>query len=212
MPPASPIQGKIGEVLAWAPRIECGFGDIACGIDLDANADADGPLNGGAGFLGDVGQDLLEDFTARGGGSRGFRRVRGWKRACAQRSRGRSGDGRRRSRARRAERIFGGIFPRCGSCRCGAGRGSFRGRRGLPKSGLRLRFWRSRRLGWSGRSRRGRFGTTAEEFWQRNNGDDHKHGRKHGNHVVRQNQGLFRPGRYSLRPERLCDRHGRIEL
>ena len=66
LPAACGFQGKISEILTGAGRIECCLGDISSGIDLHADADADNPLNGGEGFFGDVRQNLIENFAARG--------------------------------------------------------------------------------------------------------------------------------------------------
>lgn len=66
LPAARGLLCEIGEVFAGAWRIERCAGDVPRGIDLNAHTDADHTLNGGAGLLGDIGQNLVEDFTARG--------------------------------------------------------------------------------------------------------------------------------------------------
>ena len=66
LPPAGGLQGEVGEILAWAGRIERGIGNVAGGIDVNADGDANDSVDGAEGFLGGVGQNLVEDFTARG--------------------------------------------------------------------------------------------------------------------------------------------------
>ena len=66
MPAAGGFESKVGEILTGATRIERGFRNVARGVDVNADADPNDALNGGAGFLGCLGQDLFEDFTARG--------------------------------------------------------------------------------------------------------------------------------------------------
>ena len=67
MPAAGGFESKVGKILTGAGRIERSLGDVARGIDVNPDADANDSLNGGEGFFGDVGQNLLEDLTARGG-------------------------------------------------------------------------------------------------------------------------------------------------
>ena len=64
LPATSGLHREIGEILTGAGRIERSFGDVSRGIDLNPDADANDTLNGSEGFLGNVGQNLLEDFTA----------------------------------------------------------------------------------------------------------------------------------------------------
>ncbi len=66
LPAAGGFESKVGKILTGATRIERGFSNIACGVDVHADADAHDALNGGASLLGDLGQNLFEDFTARG--------------------------------------------------------------------------------------------------------------------------------------------------
>ncbi len=66
LPAASGLQREIGEVLTGAGRIEGSFGDVSRGIDLNPDADTDDTLNSRERFLGNVGQNLLEDFTPCG--------------------------------------------------------------------------------------------------------------------------------------------------
>jgi hypothetical protein len=66
LPAARGFQCEIGEIRTGSGRIERSLGDIPCGIDLHADADADYSMNGSEGFRGGVGQNLIEDFTARG--------------------------------------------------------------------------------------------------------------------------------------------------
>ena len=74
LPLAGGFQGEIGKILTRTGRIERGFGDVAGGIDVDADSDANDSADGVEGFLGGVGQNLVEDFTASGRrGSRGRR-------------------------------------------------------------------------------------------------------------------------------------------
>ncbi len=82
------MQGEVGEILAGAGRIERGIGDVAGGIDVNADGDADHAMNGGEGFLGDVGQNLVEDFTARERRRGSARRICGRERIGAHGSRG----------------------------------------------------------------------------------------------------------------------------
>ncbi len=65
-PAPDSFHGEVGEVFAGARRIQFGFGDIARGVHVSADADANTALNGGARFFGDVGQNLVENFAARG--------------------------------------------------------------------------------------------------------------------------------------------------
>jgi hypothetical protein len=76
-PAAGGFQGQIGEILAGAGRIESGFGDVAGGINLNANTDANRTGDGGACFFRDVRQNLVKDFAARGRSRGGLLRVRG---------------------------------------------------------------------------------------------------------------------------------------
>ena len=55
MPAAGGFEGEIGKILTRAGRIECGIGDVAGGIDVDADSDANDSVNGVEGFLGCVG-------------------------------------------------------------------------------------------------------------------------------------------------------------
>ena len=66
MPAAGGFESKVGEILTGAGGIERGFRNIARGVDVNADADAHDALNGGAGLLGDLRQNLFEDFTALG--------------------------------------------------------------------------------------------------------------------------------------------------
>ena len=66
MPAAGGFEGEIGKILTRAGRIERGVGDVAGGIDVNADGDANDSVDGVQGFLGGVGQNLVEDFTARG--------------------------------------------------------------------------------------------------------------------------------------------------
>ena len=140
-PAAGGLEGEVGEISAGAGGIEFGGGDGSSGFDVDVDGDADFSLDGGAGFFRDVGQDLIEDFSTAGRGTRRRWRVGGWKSIGAQ---GRGG-GNRTGR--------GGLW-RCGSglflCGefCGIRSGSLRGRRvamlGLRYGRLRLRSRRGR--------------------------------------------------------------------
>ncbi len=65
LPAAGGLLSEIGEILTGAGRIELRLRDVACGIDMNAHADADDSPNRCEGFRGDIGQDLLENFTAR---------------------------------------------------------------------------------------------------------------------------------------------------
>jgi len=66
LPAAGGFESKVGKILTGAGGTERGFGNIAGGVDVNADADAHDALNGGAGLLGDFGQNLFEDFTALG--------------------------------------------------------------------------------------------------------------------------------------------------
>ena len=113
-PAAGGLQGEIREIFAGAGPVEFGCGNVAGRVYVDVDADADGAVNGGASFIGDGGQNLVEDFTASGG--RFGRRwcVRGGKRVRAQGGGRGSGDG-------RLERLFRRWLHRGGLC------GSLRG-------------------------------------------------------------------------------------
>ena len=79
-PAAGSLESEIGEILARAGGIQVGLGDISARLDVDADADAHFAMNGAASFVGDIGQDLFQDFTVRGRGGGGFGRVGRWKR------------------------------------------------------------------------------------------------------------------------------------
>lgn len=66
LPAARGFHGEIGEIGTGACGIQGGFGDVAGGIDLYADADANDAMNGGEGSRRGVGQNLVEDFAARG--------------------------------------------------------------------------------------------------------------------------------------------------
>ena len=66
LPAAGRLQGEAGEILAGPRRIEPGLSYIACGIDLNAHADADDSMNSSERVLRGVGQNLLEDFSTCG--------------------------------------------------------------------------------------------------------------------------------------------------
>ena len=78
-PAAGGLESEIGEILAWAGGIQVGLGDISAGLDVDADADAHFAMNGAASFVGDIGQDLFQDFSVRGRSGGGFGRISGWK-------------------------------------------------------------------------------------------------------------------------------------
>lgn len=79
-PATGGLESQIGEILARPGGIEFGLGDISRRLDVDADRHADFAVNGAASFVGDVGQDLFQDFTVRGRGGGGFGRVGRWKR------------------------------------------------------------------------------------------------------------------------------------
>lgn len=111
LPTAGGLQGEIGEILAWAGRIERGIGDVAGGIDVNADGDANDSMNGGEGFRRGVGQNLVEDFTALGRRCGSARRVcRTRQRVGARGSRGWRGY--RRSLGLRRGLFPGGSFQR----------------------------------------------------------------------------------------------------
>jgi len=62
-PAAHGFQSDVGEILARAGIGEIGFGDVAGSVDVGQDADADFAGNRGKGFVGDVGQDLVEHFA-----------------------------------------------------------------------------------------------------------------------------------------------------
>jgi hypothetical protein len=66
LPAAGGLESQVGEILTGAGGIEQSFRNIARGVDVNADADAHDALNGGASLLGDLGQNLFEDFTALG--------------------------------------------------------------------------------------------------------------------------------------------------
>ena len=114
-PAAGGLQGQIGEIFAGAGPVEFGCGNVAGWVYVDADPDANSAVNGGASFIGDGGQNLVENFTA-GGGRFGRRwRVCGGERVRAQ-GRGRGGgDG-------CARHLFRGRLHRGGLCgRLGGG-------------------------------------------------------------------------------------------
>src|SRR6266700_8240867 len=61
LPAAGSLQSEIGKVSTWARRVKSGVRDASRGVYANANGDADGALNGGAGSVGDFGQNLLEN-------------------------------------------------------------------------------------------------------------------------------------------------------
>jgi hypothetical protein len=65
-PTAGGLDGEVSEIFAGARSIELGGGDVARGLDVNADGDADFALDSGAGFVGDVGQNLIEDFPMSG--------------------------------------------------------------------------------------------------------------------------------------------------
>ena len=144
-PAAGGLDSEIGEIFARAGRIEFGLGDISSGLDVDADGDAHFAMNGAASFVGDVGQDLFQDFSVRGRGGGGFGRVCRWKRVRAQHSRGGSRSRSRGCMGRRAGRgwqrwfFLGAGFQRIW-------RGGFRGRGRIAMRGLARGFWRRGRL------------------------------------------------------------------
>ena len=108
-PAAGGLQGEISEIFAGAGPVEFGCGNVAGGVYVDADADANSAVNGGASFIGHGGQNLVEDFTA-GGGRFGRRwRVCGGERVRAQ-GRGRGGGD------RWLQRLFRRRFPSGGFC------------------------------------------------------------------------------------------------
>ena len=62
-PAAHGFQSDVGEILARAGIGEIGFGDVAGSVDVGQDADAHFAGNRGEGFVGDVGQDLVEHFA-----------------------------------------------------------------------------------------------------------------------------------------------------
>ena len=89
-PAAGRLQSEIGEIFARAGGIEFGLGDVSAGLDVGADRDAHFALNSAASSIGDVGQNLVEDFPVRGRDGGGFGRVGRWKRISPQRRPGRS--------------------------------------------------------------------------------------------------------------------------
>ena len=71
-PAACGLESEIGEIFARAGRIEFGLGDISSGLDVGADRHANFAVNGGASFVGHVGQNLVKDFTTRGRGGGRF--------------------------------------------------------------------------------------------------------------------------------------------
>jgi len=79
-PAAEGFLRSVRKILAGSRILEFGRGNVACGIDVGAESHADFAGNRGQRFVGDVGQNLIEDFAfsgsgcgALGGVGRGFR-------------------------------------------------------------------------------------------------------------------------------------------
>src|SRR4029077_13038139 len=100
-PAAGGLGSEIGEILARARGIEFGLRDVAAGLDVDTDGNADFTLNRPARFFGDVRQYLVEDFAVSGSDGGGFRGVGRRKRIGAQGRRGGSRGGRRPRWSRR---------------------------------------------------------------------------------------------------------------
>jgi len=56
------FQGEVGEELARSGSFEAGRSDRAVGVELYADVDTDGAVNGGAGFFRDYGKNFVGDF------------------------------------------------------------------------------------------------------------------------------------------------------
>ena len=63
-PLARSLLREAGEIFAGAGRIESCVGDAAGSIDVYANHDSDGTLNGGERFRRSFGQHRIEDFPS----------------------------------------------------------------------------------------------------------------------------------------------------
>src|SRR6266571_3185593 len=95
LPAAGGVQCEVGEIRARAGRIRFRLRNAARGIDVNADGDTHGSVNGVPRFLGNVRQNLVEDFTARGRRGGGLRFIRRWGSIGVQRGRGGSCGGRR---------------------------------------------------------------------------------------------------------------------
>jgi len=61
------FQGEVSEKLARSGSVEVGGSDRAVGVELNADVDADGAVNGGARFFRDYGKNFVGDFECGSG-------------------------------------------------------------------------------------------------------------------------------------------------
>jgi hypothetical protein len=61
------FQGEVSEKLARSGSVEVSGSDRAVGVELNADVDADGAVNGGAGFFRDYGKNFVGDFECGAG-------------------------------------------------------------------------------------------------------------------------------------------------